>query len=389
MKSKIILKKEKEKSLIRRHPWVFSGAIDTFGDNFENGDLCSVYSQDKILLGHGYFNKNCSLCGRMISFKDDDPYLTIEKNIENAIFLRKRFFSDNTTNAYRLINSEGDLLPGLIVDYYDNYLVLQINSLGMEKLKAFVVKILLKNLPNLKGIYEKSISSVRKKEGLEDSSSLLFGSLPKEMIVLENSHKFIFDPINGQKTAFFLDQRNMRKFLGSICENKKVLNCFSYHNGFGVYALKNNAKAVDSVEISAKANINGKKNLLINNLKEQNFFEEDVFDFLIRSELDYDIIVLDPPAFIKKQKDLKNGINAYKKLHSLVFQKALRRTVLITSSCSYYFDKELFQKTIFQAALENNRNVKIISHHIDAPDHPINIYHPEMDYLKSFVLFID
>ena len=267
MKNKIILKKEKEKSLIRRHPWVFSGAIDTFGDNFENGDLCSVYSQDKILLGHGYFNKNCSLCGRMISFKDDDPYLTIEKSIENAIFLRKRFFSDDTTNAYRLIDSEGDLLPGLIVDYYDNYLVLQINSLGMEKLKAFVVKILLKNLPNLKGIYEKSISSVRKKEGLEDSSSLLFGSLPKEMIVLENSHKFIFDPINGQKTAFFLDQRNMRKFLGSICENKKVLNCFSYHNGFGVYALKNNAKAVDSVEISAKANINGKKNLLINNLK--------------------------------------------------------------------------------------------------------------------------
>ncbi|MFA6118749.1 MAG: class I SAM-dependent rRNA methyltransferase [Parachlamydiales bacterium] len=388
-KDSFILKKGKEKSLLQRHPWIFSGAIEFSPENYVNGSIYKIYSYDDVLLGYGYANSETSISIRMLCFSNADPFDAIAHNIKNAIAFRKALFDENITNAYRLINSEGDLLPGLIVDYYNGHLVIQVQTLGMEKLKSFIIDTLLSELPKTKSIYEKSLSASRTEEGLTPFEDHLFGENTGDITVIENGIKFYVNYATGQKTGFFLDQREMRAFVGSVSTNKKVLNCFSYTGGFSIYALKNDAKLVDSVEISKTANDCAKNNLKLNNLDDQRFFTEDVFSFLQREDLNYDLIILDPPAFAKKRKDVQNASGAYKKLHSLVFQKAKPKTVLVTSSCSYYFDFELFKKTIFFAAYEAKRDIKIIGFHRLASDHPINIYHPQMDYLKSLVLYIE
>jgi len=392
MRDSFILKKGKEKSLLQKHPWIFSGAIESFPQNFENGSIYKVFSNDGNLLGHGYANSKTSIVIRMISFFDLDPYENLSLNIQKAIKFRKENFEDKITNAFRLINSEGDLIPGLIVDFYNNHLCIQIQTLGIEKLKPFLIEKLLSFLPDTKSIYEKSLSSSRGEEGLEPFEGYLFNKNSggiDEIIIKENTFNFLVDFQKGQKTGFFLDQREMRKYVGEIAFNKKVLNCFSYSGGFTVYALKNNAKFVDSVEISKTANQFAKRNLDLNNLPEQNFFSEDVFTFLEKNPLNYDLIILDPPAFAKKRKDIENASKAYEKLHALVFKKAKPNTILVTSSCSYYVDLELFKRSVFLAANQTKKDVKIIGFHIHAKDHPINIYHKEGSYLKSLVLLID
>ncbi|MBI5345754.1 MAG: class I SAM-dependent rRNA methyltransferase [Chlamydiae bacterium] len=385
---KVILHPQKEKAVLNRHHWIFSGAIKAL-PSFDPGEILAVYSSDNKLLGHGYFNPNTSIAGRMLSFGSTDPLQAVEENLISAINFRRSLFDEKLTNAYRIVNGEGDLLPGLIIDKYDQVLVIQIATLGMEKLKPFILEKLKTIFPNIKAIYEKSSIASRKLEGLEDFEGLLYGTKFDLIEIVENGVKFYVDIVEGQKTGFFLDQREMRKFITEYSYNKKVLNCFCYTGGFSLFAGQNGLK-IDSVDSSQKALILGTKNVELNNqnLKKHEFIASDVFDFL-KKPLDYDLIILDPPAFAKKQKDTTQAYLGYKELNKLAMKNLQKKGFILTCSCSYFIDEELFQKMIFEAAKEANKKVFILSKHRQALDHPINIFHPEGEYLKSLFLRVE
>lgn len=386
----IILKPGKEKPIRNRHHWIFSGAIQHYPEKFENGQIYPVFSTQKELLGSAYFNQKCSIAGRMLSFGKANALESIKKNVLEAIALRKSFFKAGVTNAYRLINGEGDGLPGLIIDQYDNVLVFQINTLGMEKLKPFLIDICLKALqPDL--IYEKSLSPSRHEEGLEPFQGALSGTSLDQVSILENGLKFLVPLADGQKTGFFIDHRSMREWVKDLSPGKKILNCFAYTGAFTVYALAGGAAQAVSVDISEQAQKLGEQNLALNgfNAEDHPFNRADVFQFLREQTLDYDLIILDPPAFAKRQKDVVAACRGYKDINRIALQKMPPRSLLLTCSCSYHVDEPLFQKVLFQAALEANRSVKILGKHRLATDHPINIFHPEGDYLKSFLLYVE
>lgn len=387
MSNKIILKPGKEKALLNRHHWIFSGAIAE-SPAMLKGEILPVYSQQKVLLGHAYFNTKAKIFGRMLSFGDANPIQQLFTSLKNALDYRQKFFTQET-NAYRLVNGEGDFIPGLIIDRYQNGLVLQISTLGMEKLKHQVLEFLIKEIqPSF--IYEKSTLPSRKEEGLEPIENLLYGELPEEIQVSENGLKFLVSPKEGQKTGFFIDHREMRQQVKDLSKDRRVLNCFAYTGGFSVYAASGGALQVDSVDISESAMKMAERNAQLNELSvPMKFYTEDVFEFLRRSSLDYDLIILDPPAFAKRQKDIIPGCRGYKDINRVTMQKIPPKSLLLTSSCSYFVGEELFQKVVFQAAAEAKRQVRIIGRHRLAIDHPINIFHPEGDYLKSLLLYIE
>lgn len=380
--NKVRLKPGKEKPILNRHHWIFSGAIAEM-PSFKPGDLLPVESHTHQLLGYAYFNQKSSIIGRMVSF-DKNPLEAIEESILNAIALRRSLF-DETTTAYRVINGEGDCLPGLIVDRYDDTLVIQIATAGMEKLKPFVLEVLERELRPL-AILEKSLSPSRKEEGLGPEQQALKGQVSERIAVLENGLQFFVDPVNGQKTGFFLDQREMRAYVRSL-KRKRVLNCFSYTGGFSVYALAGGATVADSVDISKESLELAKENFALNGFKGE-VFQEDVFEFLRSHDLNYDLVILDPPAFAKRAKDVVMACRGYKEINRLAMQKMPSGSILITSSCSYFVDEKLFQQVLFQAASEAKRKVCILEKHRHASDHPVNLYHPEGNYLKSLVLSI-
>jgi len=373
--SGIILKPGKEKALLSRHPWIFSGAIAS-APEFENGDILPVYSFSNELLAYAYFHRENSIAGRILSFGAGDPLQVLSQKLEEAVALRR---SITETNAVRLVNAEGDGIPGLVVDRYKDVLVLQASTYGIEKLKAQIVDILVKLL-NPRSIYEKSVSPARRQEGLANATGVLFGELVSEVTIAENGIDFIVSIVDGQKTGFFLDQREMRKAVGALSAGKKVLNCFAYSGGFSLYAQKGGASRVDSVEISADACALGRRN------GASNMVQADAFEFLKEDPLDYGLIILDPPAFAKKRSDVEAACSGYKEINRLVMEKAPKGAILVTCSCSSHMDDELFKNILFKAALAANRPVRIIGRHIQAPDHPISIYHPEGNYLKSFIL---
>lgn len=383
-KSIVRLKPGKEKPVLNRHHWIFSGAVANL-PSFEPGAILPVESSKGTLLGHAYFNKASSIVGRMIAFGEEEPLVAITRLIRNAIHFRKSLF-DNKTTAYRLINGEGDNLPGLIVDVYGDVLVIQISTLGMEKLKPHVLKLLQEELkPH--AILEKSLLPSRKEEGLAPFQGMLLGKMPEPLIVLENGLKFQVDPINGQKTGFFLDQRQMRAYVRGVSKGKRVLNVFAYTGGFTVYALAGGASNADSVDISQDAMDMAKINCSLNGF-EGKFFAEDAFEFLRKSQLDYDLVILDPPAFAKKAKDVVQACRGYKDINRVALQKMPPGSTLITCSCSHFIDEKLFGQVLFQAAIEAKREVRIIGKHQLASDHPVNLFHPEGSYLKSLVLYL-
>jgi 23S rRNA (cytosine1962-C5)-methyltransferase len=387
MNKKVILKAGKEKAILNRHHWIFSGAIAEAPPDLK-GDILPVYSQNGDLLGNAYFNSKAKILGRMLSFGSQDPLKAIQEHLMAALKLRLTFFDHRSTNAYRLVNGEGDFLPGLIVDRYNDALILQVSTLGMENLKESVIHFLKKQL-NPSFIYEKSDLPSRKEEGLEPQEQLLDGILREEIVIMENRLQFIIRPVEGQKTGFFLDHRDMREQVRSLAKNKRVLNCFAYTGGFSLYAASGGAISVDSVDISDKAMQLAKKNAELNAFTTpMEFYSEDVFQFLRRSSLQYELVILDPPAFAKRQKDIIPACRGYKDINRIAMQKMPSESLLLTSSCSYYVDESLFQKVVFQAAAEAKREVRIIGRHRLAIDHPINIFHPEGDYLKSLLLYI-
>jgi 23S rRNA (cytosine1962-C5)-methyltransferase len=384
----VILKPKKDKAIKNKHHWIFSGAIAELPP-FEDGDILSVYSSNKEFLGKGYFNHKTSISGRMLTFDDQDPSEAILRNIDSAIFLRATLFDRQITNAFRLINGEGDFLPGLIVDQYHDVLVLQIATKGIEQLKSLIIEYLIKKLkPRV--IYEKSTQPTRKEEGLKTVEYFHLGPEIEDVEILENGLRFIVPIKEGQKTGFFLDQREMRLLVKQLAKNKKVLNCFAYTGGFSVYAALGGAQATVSVDISEKAIALAKVNISLNELKVNNScIKADVFHYLRENTLEHDLIILDPPAFAKKHADVVQACRGYKDINRLAMEKMPAKSLLLTCSCSYHVDESLFQKVVFQAAVEADRKVRIIERHRQAMDHPINLCHPEIDYLKSFLLYVE
>lgn len=390
MKPGITLKKGKEAIFHNRHLWIFSGAIERFPESFTNGAIYPIYSHEKTLLGHGYFNKGKSLCGRIVAIGSQDPHEAIRRNLEKAVQLRAICFDLKKTSAYRLVHGEADFLPGLVIDQYGDYLVLQSNALGIDLLKEEIVAILLK-MGKWKGIFEKSSSVSRREEQLKENIGVLYGEDKEELDVLENGLKFRVHWRKGQKTGFFLDQREMREEVRSLSFNKRVGNCFSYSGGFSVYALAGGAKHVDSIDISEKAIDWAKMNCQLNGFSEEraSFYTCDAFKFLEENPLDYDLLILDPPAFAKKKQDIPQATKGYREINTIALSKLPSRSMLLTCSCSYHIDKALFQTILFQAAKAAKREVQIIGEHRLGKDHPINLFHPEGNYLKSLLLYIN
>ncbi|MDD8019627.1 MAG: class I SAM-dependent rRNA methyltransferase [Acidobacteriota bacterium] len=384
----VVLKPGREKSVHNRHQWIFSGAIQSFPPAFTDGKIYPVFSAGGLLVGYGYFNRKCSLTGRLVSLGQTGPEEAIRKNLTKAIRLREKVYGQ--AEACRLVNGESDSLPGLVVDRYQPGLVIQISTLGMENLKPLMVQ-LLSELIKPAFIYEKSMVPSRKEEGLEEKEGLLTGQLPEPLIINEQGIKFKVYLTGAQKTGFFLDQREMRQLVREIAAEKKVLDGFSYTGGFALSALKGQASRVDLVDSSHQALDLARENMALNVFRDSSFrlINQDMFAFLNEQpKLPYDLVILDPPAFAKKKADQRQASRAYQRLNYLAMSRMKAESFLLTFSCSYYINRELFQKIIFQAALQAGRQVKIITSNRQAYDHPVSIFHPESDYLKGFLLYI-
>jgi 23S rRNA (cytosine1962-C5)-methyltransferase len=386
----VVLKPERDKHVRNKHPWVFMGAIALYPD-FENGDILPVLTAEGDFIGYGYFHREQSISGRMFSFTDEDPKQAIANNIHDAIALRKVVVPNDTT-AYRLINGEGDSVPGLIVDVYGEIMVMQVNTLGIEKLKPYLLECLKNEMGDMP-VFEKSASATRRKEGLQDFEGWISGTAKEPFIVNEHGLRFEVGVSGMQKTGFFLDQREMRQLVRTYAKDKNVLNCFSYTGGFSVYALAGGANRVDSVDTAENAIEGAIQNVKLNgfNEKENGFYTEDVLQYLSErvEPGQYDFIILDPPAFAKRASDVANASRGYRDINRAAMQALLKGGLLLTSSCSAHIDRDLFQTIIFSAAKDAKRKVKILSYHALAADHPINLFYPEGDYLKSLLLYIE
>ncbi len=355
--------------------------------SFQDGDLVAVFDAAGEKLGLAIVNRGRSILGHMLAFGNESLEGALAKRLHEAASLRRRWFDPSITNAFRLINAEGDGIPGLIVDMYNGVLVMQVANAGIEKLKPRIVDMLIAEW-GPKSVFEKSTSFLRKKEGLSEVRAHLYGDPNPEVEVLENGLKFAVDVLDGQKTGLFLDQREMRSLVRSLSAGKKVLNCFAYTGGFSIAALAGGATHVDSVEVSAKCGPRIEQNLALNHLAGHTFICDDVHNFLKRADWDYDLVVLDPPAFVKRREDVPKAFRAYKDLNRYCMERMKPESLLLTCSCSYHVDEPLFQNILFRAALEAKRSVRILGKHRQAHDHPISIFHPESAYLKSYTLSV-
>jgi 23S rRNA (cytosine1962-C5)-methyltransferase len=383
----VILKKGREKSVKQKHCWLFSGALHSSLEDTLDPFL-AVKSFEGEHLGYAYFNRKCSLIGRFVSFDDKDPLVSIKNSLKKAFKERETFFKNEETTGYRLVNGEADGIPGLILDKYGDVLVLQIATLGLERVKSQIVSMIVDEL-SPKTVFEKSKLPARTEEGLPPFEGVLFGEDVDEVIIKERGRSFIVSLHSGQKTGFFLDMREMRTLIGSLAYEKKVLNAFSYTGGFSVFAANGGAKEVVSLDASRNAVDMASRNMALNGF--QNTHQgvtSDAFDYLQTNPLNFDLIILDPPAFAKKKGDLRRAQGAYRTLNRLAFEKVEKNTLILTCSCSYHLDEESFKKIIFQAALEAKRDVVILSGHRQAFDHPVSVFHPEGHYLKSFLLSV-
>jgi 23S rRNA (cytosine1962-C5)-methyltransferase len=385
----VVLKPGRDKAIRHRHHWIFSGAVRDLPE-FEDGAVLPVRAADGELLGHGYFNRRSSITGRMVGFGEEPPEAAIRRSLDRALALRERFFDPAMTNARRLINAEGDGLPGLVADLYDDVLVLQVATLGMERLKPLVVDHLAAAL-RPRAVYERSDLPARREEGLEDAVGWLAGEPVERVRILENGVPFWVAPAGGQKTGFFLDQRGSRRLVRECALGRRVLNAFAYTGSFSVCALLGGAVRADSIDTSASALALAKENFELNGLSSESglFYAADVFEFLRAPALDHDFIILDPPAFAKKRTDVVAGCRGYKDINRLALQRVRAPGLVLTFSCSHFVDETLFQQVVFQAAHEAGRRVRIIQRHRQAFDHPVNIYQPETAYLKGFLLYVD
>lgn len=392
----IVITKGKESAIIRKHPWVFSGAINRIisdtGEAPINGELVDVVDYKNQFLALGYFS-DATIAVRIISFskeKIDQEFWN--KKISSAYNVRESLglAKDVSTNIYRLMHAEGDGIPGLIIDFYNGTAVIQAHTIGVyneiEKINTALQKVYGKELI---AVYNKSAESLAKQTDEIVENDYIYKNGEPSLIGLENNNKFNLDWIAGQKTGFFLDQRENRALIAKYSKGKKVLNTFCYSGGFSIYALQAGAKEVHSVDSSQKAMDLTTANVELNKLKNHTSFTSDTLDYLKDNTLDYDVIVLDPPAYAKNKQAKHNAVQGYKRLNLMALKQIKPGGILFTFSCSQVVNRKLFYDTITAASIESGRNIRVL-HHLSQPaDHPVNMYHPEGEYLKGLVLFVE
>ena len=391
MKS-IFLKRGKEESLRRFHPWIFSGAIHHMSENPEEGETVMVFTSENEYIATGHFQIG-SIMVRVLSFDNEtidqsfyERKLAIAKDVRHRIGV-----IGGNNNTYRLVHGEGDNLPGLVIDIYGNTAVMQAHSVGMHTDRMTIAKALKEVMgDDLKNIFYKSETTLPYKAELGKENGFLLGG-DTDDIAIENGLKFHVDWLKGQKTGFFVDQRDNRSLLEHYSKGRKVLNMFCYTGGFSFYAMRGGAELVHSVDSSQKAIDLTKANVELNFPEDSRHeaFAEDAFKFLDQMQTPYDLIILDPPAFAKHKDALRNALKGYTRLNKKAFEKIQPGGILFTFSCSQAVNKDQFRTAVFTAAASAGRNVRIL-HQLHQPaDHPINIYHPEGEYLKGLVLYVE
>ncbi len=390
---KIYLKRGKEESLKRFHPWVFSGAIQKMDDGIAEGDIVDVICNDGTFIGKGHYQVG-SIAVRILTFKDDaiDAKFWHDR-LSSALNMRISIgIADNpNNNTYRLVHGEGDNLPGLIIDCYGETAVMQAHSVGMHYLREEIAKELVNVMGDrIKNVYYKSETTLPYKAELGQENGFIYGGT-EEDVALENGLKFHVDWLRGQKTGFFVDQRENRSLLEKFSKGKRVLNMFCYTGGFSFYAMRGGAEVVHSVDSSAKAIELTNRNVGLNFPGDERHaaFCEDAFKYLEKAGSNYDLIILDPPAFAKHRSVLRNALKGYTRLNVKAFEKIKPGGIVFTFSCSQVVTKDNFRNAVFTAAAQAGRKVRIL-HQLHQPaDHPINIYHPEGEYLKGLVLYVE
>lgn len=383
----VVLKKGKEHSVLRRHPWIFSGAIHQSDAGLHDGDWVKVLDAGQQVLGYGHYQKG-SITVRVLSFGPTQPDENFYADkMATAFTLRSRLVTSNETNAYRLIHGEGDGLPGLIIDVYNGIAVVQAHSHGMHRDRQRIADAITKQLKSsIDCVFYKSQGTLEKTE-----NEYLAGMAAVPHVILEHGQKFFVDWEEGQKTGFFLDQRENRELVGRYSMGRKVLNTFCYTGGFSIYALNHGAELVHSVDASEKAIALTRKNIELNGFDPtvHECYAQDTFDFLKDREDQYDLIILDPPAFAKHKDSKHQAMKGYQRLNAEAMRKIKSGGVLLTFSCSQVVDRQLFYDTIVSAAIQAGREIKVL-HHLGQPaDHPVSIYHREGEYLKGLVLYIE
>jgi len=389
---KIVLKSGKEQSIRRFHPWIFSGAIKKIYGNPVEGDLVDVFDNKDTFLAVGHYQPS-SIAVRILSFIQETPDINFfREKIKRAITYRRAIgIIDNPQiNVFRLIHGEGDGLPGLIVDYYNGVAVMQMHSIGFYRIRKEIASILSELLDSrIIAVYDKSEGTIPHMSGITATNEFLFGN-SGPVIVTENGYKFKIDWTTGQKTGFFIDQRENRKLLEKYTEGRSVLNMFGYTGGFSVYAMKN-AAVVHTVDSSFPAIELANENIKLNwgEDKRHESFQVDAFDYMNHIKDQYDLIILDPPAFAKHNNVLANALQGYKRLNIKAIEQIKPGGIIFTFSCSQVVTKENFRKSVFAAAANTGRSVRIL-HQLSQPsDHPVNIYHPESEYLKGLVIYVE
>jgi len=389
---KITLKSGKDQSVKRFHPWLFSGAIKKMYGNPAEGDLVDVFDNKDNFLAVGHYQPG-SIAVRILSFEQVDTDISFfREKISKAISYRKSIgiTGNPDLNVYRLIHGEGDGLPGLIVDFYNGVAVIQMHSLGFYRIRKEISSLLVELLKDqIVAVYDKSEGTLPHMSGANPVNGYLYGT-SSSAVVTENGYRFKIDWTKGQKTGFFIDQRDNRKLLEKYTEGRSVLNMFGYTGAFSVYAMRN-ASAVHTVDSSSPAIELANENISLNfgDDKRHEAFQVDAFDYLNDIRNKYDLIILDPPAFAKHNNVLSNALQGYKRLNMKAIEQIKPGGIIFTFSCSQVVTKENFRKSVFAAAANTGRNVRILHQMSQPPDHPVNIYHPESEYLKGLVIYVE
>lgn len=387
IRGKVTLRPGREFSIRRFHPWIFSGAIQQLEDHLRDGDWVEVTDKNGHTLGFGHYQKG-SITVRMLSFEREKPPASFwTEKIELALRVRKSFgLPGDRTNCYRLVHGEGDGLPGLVVDLYNGVAVMQAHSAGMQKDKneiAFALREVLG--ADLSCVYFKTAIKEESREG-----EYLFGLAALPHLASENGNQFYIDWEAGQKTGFFLDQRENRSLVGCYAKDRQVLNTFCYTGGFSIYALNAGAACVHSVDASQKAIELTRKNIELNGFDPQTHecFAADTFEFLKDKKDQYDLIILDPPAFAKHKDAKHQAMKGYQRLNAEAIRSIRSGGIIFTFSCSQVVDRQLFYDTVVSSGIQAGREVKVLQHLSQPADHPVSLFHPEGEYLKGLILFV-
>lgn len=393
MEKAVILKRGKEESLLRRHPWIFSGAIQRITGKPEEGELVTVYTADNKFIARGHIQVG-SIAVRVLTFENENidhdfwkRRITTAYDMRRSIGIAMR--EDNDT--FRLIHGEGDNLPGLVIDIYGDTAVMQAHSVGMHVCRNKIATALQEVMgERVRNIYYKSDTTLPYKADLNQENGYIIGKSSSN-VATEYGLKFHIDWLRGQKTGFFIDQRENRSLLEKYSKGRKLLNMFCYTGGFSIYALRGGAELVHSVDSSAKAIDLTNANVELNfpDDKRHAAYAEDAFDYLDKMGDNYDLIILDPPAFAKHRDSLRNALIGYRRLNAKAIEKIKPGGIIFTFSCSQAVSKENFRTAVFTAAATAKRNVRILHQLTQPADHPVNIYHPEGEYLKGLVIYVE